>query len=312
VSFLPDLPVEVFRSTKEKGCRERALVLQAQSIPHLVSREAGSFAVMVSPTDVERATREIEKYEEENRGWSPRGKAPPLATGHTPATVAFLLLLGIFFFLQSSRVGGLDWLGAGTSHAAAIGDGEIWRAMTSLFLHADLAHLTSNLVYGALLGFLVACAQGGGLGWLTILVAGFLGNLTNAFLMGPDHRSIGASTAVFGAAGVLAGAEWLRRTLLRESRLRIAAPILVGFLLLGYLGMGGAYLDPETLEIRPGNRRTDIAAHVTGMLWGLPLGALLTLVPPRFARHSRFQILCGLTALGLIAVAWTLALTIAE
>ena len=37
---------------------------------------------------------------------------------------------------------------------------------------------------------------------------------------------MGASTAVFGAVGVLAGAEWLRRTLIRETRLRIMAPLL--------------------------------------------------------------------------------------
>lgn len=307
----PGLPVEVFRSAGEKPCRERALVLQAQSIPHLVVREPGAFALQVSPSDEERALHELLQYEEEDATWSVKTVAPPSAIGYRRATVIFLALLGAFFLLQINGVGGFDWKEAGAAHAASIRGGEVWRAMTALFLHADLPHLSNNLIYGALFGFLVAYGQGGGGGWLAILLAGFLGNLTNAFLLSPDHRSIGASTAVFGAAGVLAGAEWLRRKLLRERKLRIVAPILIGFLLLGFLGMGGAHLDPQSLEIIKGDRRTDIAAHATGLLWGLPLGALLTLVPERFGKQGRFQLITGLVALGLVAVAWTLALATA-
>jgi len=300
--------VPIYRSEAKKPCRERALVLQAQGIPHLVMRRPEGFVLFVPPPVEEQARREIEDYEEENRGWPRRYEPPPAAESPGKATVVYALLIVAVFLLQGFDDLGTAWWRAGVSDAGAIRGGELWRAMTSLFLHSDLLHLGTNLFYGAVLGFLVAYVHGGGLGWLAIVLAGFLGNVTNALILSSDHRSIGASTAVFGAVGVLAGAEWLRRTLIRDTKLRILAPLVIGVLLLGYLGMGGAHLDPGSLEVRPANSKTDISAHVTGLFWGLPLGALLSLVPLRFATDRRFQLAMGATALGLVGLAWALAI----
>jgi len=267
--------------------------------------------VLLVPVEHEAAAlHELVQYEEENRAPRPKVELPPAAYGGGRSVLVYGALLALFFFLQHVTVLGSAWYQAGVADAAAIRHGEIWRGVTALFLHADLVHVLSNLLYGAVLGFLVAYVHGGGLGWLAILLAGWLGNLTTALLQDPDHRAVGASTAVFGAVGVLAGAEWLRRTLIRETRLRIVAPLVIGFLLLGYLGMGGAQLIPETLEVRPADRHTDISAHVTGMFWGLPIGALLTLVPLRYATDRRFQLRMAAVACGLIALAWILAITV--
>ena len=308
--YSPAELVEVFRSNAEKPCKERALVLNAQEIPFYFARRPDGFALLVPPDAEGEALRELLKYEEENRERRPKVELPPAAYGYGRSVAVYVSLLTLLFLLPYVRALGSDWRMDGVGHAAAIRSGEVWRAVTALTLHADVVHLLSNVIYGAALGLLVAYVHGGGLGWLAILGAGILGNLTNAVLRSPDHRSIGASTAVFGAVGVLAGAEWLRRTLIRETRLRIFAPLLIGLLLLGYLGMGGAHLIPDTLEISPADRSTDITAHVTGLFWGMPIGALLTLVPRRFATDRRFQRLMGATALALVAVAWILAITV--
>ena len=51
---------------------------------------------------------------------------------------------------------------------------------------------------------------GSGLAWSLLLGSGVLGNLANACLQLPDHRSVGASTVVFGAVGILAALNLLR------------------------------------------------------------------------------------------------------
>ncbi|MFT7301957.1 MAG: rhomboid protease GluP, partial [Akkermansiaceae bacterium] len=98
-------------------------------------------------------------------------------------------------------------------------------------------------------------------GWGLILLSGFLGNLINAWLHFPDpFRSLGASTAVFGALGLLVGsgleAAWRVRSYRRG--LRAFAPLLAGLMIFTMNGIG-----------QPG---TDTLAHMTGMLCGILLG----------------------------------------
>jgi drug/metabolite transporter (DMT)-like permease len=57
-------------------------------------------------------------------------------------------------------------------------------------------------------------------GWLLILLTGVFGNLVNASLQLPGHIAIGASTAVFGAIGLIA----LYRSL-ADSHMGVAAPV---------------------------------------------------------------------------------------
>jgi hypothetical protein len=68
-------------------------------------------------------------------------------------------------------------------------------------------------------------ACGAGLGALALLAAGALGNLADAWLRAGEHLSIGASTAVFAAVGLLGGSEARARHLLAEPRARRFAPV---------------------------------------------------------------------------------------
>ena len=125
---------------------------------------------------------------------------------------------------------------------------------------------------GALFLSAVFRAFGFGVGGALALAAGALGNLANAFVQAPSHATIGASTAVFGALGLLVGrALALRRTPLRGRPAWL--PIGAALALLAMLGTEG--------------QRVDLWAHGLGLAAGVVLGALASRLPARLARVSR-------------------------
>jgi membrane associated rhomboid family serine protease len=154
----------------------------------------------------------------------------------------------------------LDW---GTASSEAIKGGEVYRALSALFLHADIGHLAGNLLFGAVFLHLVARHIGTFRAWLGVLVAGSLGNCLNAYVhFSASHYSIGASTAVFGAIGLLValplgfGFRYAKEFLVRAWVL----PVMVGLVFLAWFGTG--------------SDRTDTSAHLMGFVCGLPAGLL--------------------------------------
>lgn len=171
-----------------------------------------------------------------------------------------------------------------------------WRAVTALSLHVDLSHLLANIVIGGLIGLFAGQLLGSGLAWVSILIVGAAGNLLNAWIRQPGHTSVGASTAVFAALGIVAAYVWKQRRHRQASRLARRAPLVGGVVLLGYLGAGGV--------------RTDVLAHVTGFLSGVLPGALYGKLGDRVVLAAGVQFLLGMGALAVLALAWTLALAL--
>jgi membrane associated rhomboid family serine protease len=99
--------------------------------------------------------------------------------------------------------------------------------------------------------------------WSMILLSGTLGNVITSALTYPEpFTSIGASTAVFGALGILSGIGLVENLREKVSMpwVRVVAPLLAGFVLLGWLGGG-----------TPGSN-TDVLGHVFGFLAGVVAG----------------------------------------
>jgi membrane associated rhomboid family serine protease len=139
-----------------------------------------------------------------------------------------------------------------------------------LFLHADPGHLLGNLAIGGTFCVMVAQSVGAWRGWALILVAGTLGNALNAWWRFPaDFQSLGASTATFGAVGILTGAACLRAWRDRSARpLRaVLVPLVTGLIVLGWYGTGGG--EGAAVE------RIDVAGHFAGWTSGLLLGAVV-------------------------------------
>jgi len=270
-------------------CAERALVLEALGIDYLLLEEGGAFTLLVEEGVAGRAAAELALYERENQGWPPPPESLPAeAPGRLHSLVGYAGLLVAFFYLERTRTFGLDWWQAGRGDADLITTGQWWRALTALTLHADEAHLLSNLLFGAFFAFLLCRQLGAGAAWFAVLLAGAAGNLLNASLHPAGHRFIGASTAVFGAVGLLSALQFRRR----PSRWRQWAPLVIGALLLGFLGTAG--------------ERTDVLAHLTGLAAGLLLGLIWRHLPAPLP--PPVQTTLGAGALFSLALAWIWAL----
>ncbi|RYD23754.1 MAG: rhomboid family intramembrane serine protease [Verrucomicrobiaceae bacterium] len=177
-------------------------------------------------------------------------------------TAAWALVL-IAIFYQQGQDPSLTDRGA-SSAVGLLREGEWWRPFTALFLHADLSHLAGNLAGGAAFGTLVSRAIGPLKAWPMILACGTLANVIAARIVYPESfLSIGASTAVFAALGLLSGVG-VAETFRERATLpwmRILAPVLAGVVMLGWLGSGS-----------PGSN-TDALGHVCGFGTGLVAGA---------------------------------------
>jgi len=289
----PDSPAwtALFRATRFDPCAERALLLAALGIDYylLVQESDDSYALLVEEGVAGRAAAELALYERENQGWPPPPESLPTeAPSRLHSLVGYAGLLVAVFYLGRTRTFGLDWWQAGRGDADLITTGQWWRALTALTLHADEAHLLSNLLFCTFFAFLLCRQLGAGATWFAVLLAGATGNLLSASLHPAGHRFIGASTAVFSAVGLLSALQFRRR----PSRWRQWAPLVIGALLLGFLGTAG--------------ERTDVLAHLTGLAAGLLLGLGWRRLPTPLP--SCIQTLLGTATLSSILLAWAWAL----
>lgn len=270
---------------------EWELVLLAQGLSPSLRRTSDGFALGVPEEQLDAARASLSAYEQEN----PQKLAEriePIEPGSVVAGIALALMLLLFFFVTVQGLAALSWFARGSADAQRIMEGELWRTVTALTLHADVAHVLSNAVAAALFFGAVSSMLGVGLGGALVLLAGAAGNLANAFLHGSPHVAIGASTAVFGAIGMLGALGMRRRRRRVLSRWRAWLPMAAALALLGMLGSGG--------------ERVDIWAHLCGLVVGVVLGILIATVAPRAPKAS-IQWACGTGAIAVIAYCWLLA-----
>ena len=282
----------VYRSLRLRDCDERSLVLTAMGIEHSVERVWWQWCLLVPEDVVPAAFEQLELYERENRKLA-RSRVPARVRGGAKlGVVTYAAVLLGMYLLQSRSSFGIDWGAAGRIDSVAIRSGQWWRVVTALTLHADFGHLIGNLVFGAFFGALLARQIGGGVAWLAILASGAAGNMLNVLLQ-REHFSIGASTSVFGALGLLAAWLWLSGPLQHDTWARRWAPVVGGLWLLTWLGTGG--------------ERTDIVAHLTGFVAGFVFGAVLAHLPASERSYAFAQWLTGGAALAVVVAAWWLA-----
>ena len=275
--------------------REARSYLAAAGITSRLIQWEKEAALFVAGDEALRARQELTEYSCENF----RRSDPPLLSAWTgvDGALAYSTLLVIVYVAAGRMMFGFDWREAGYAGAGIIAEGEWWRALTALTLHADLGHLASNIFAGGMLGILLAQALGPGLSWLSILLAGGLGNALNAAIEPAAHASIGASTAIFGALGLLAALMWRRQATRWARGLRTWLPLAAGVMLLAFLGFGG--------------EQTDIGAHVAGFMVGITGGIGFHFIDDRVPRGRGAQYAYGFAALALICGSWLIALATA-
>jgi membrane associated rhomboid family serine protease len=282
--------IVVASTADERRCAELALVLSARGLEHMKSRSLEGWHLSVPAASAAIAAAELAAYRAENARLIGQRRLPEVGRGW-PAVAVYCLTLMALYLCVRQNVLALDWYGAGRLQAGKVVMGEWWRTVTALTVHVDLDHLAGNVAFGAFFGYFVGRYLGPGVGWLAILGSATLANVLNALVQSPQHRSIGASTAVFAALGLLTAYTW-RRGFLKETpwRARIA-PIIAGLGLLAFTGTGG--------------ENTDLFAHLAGFVCGFGAGLLFA----RFAHVAvtasvRAQNTCAAIAVLVVVTAW--------
>ena len=125
----------------------------------------------------------------------------------------------------------------GANFAPLIRQGELWRVITYMFLHASLLHLIVNMYSLYALGASVENFLGRWKFIVVYFVSGICGGLLSA-ATGSNTISVGASGAIFGLAGALLYFGYHYRTYLGEAIKKQIIPIILINLLIGYLIAG--------------------------------------------------------------------------
>lgn len=277
---------------------EWSLVLRSQEIRHGVTSRPDGYYVTVEGRDADRTVAALRAYEEENQDFRPRARVRErLPFGESSAGTLISIAMLAFFAITGPVAMRSGWFQAGTADSTRILHGEVWRAVTALTLHADLAHVLGNALAGAIFLSFLFRRLGAGRGTFLVLLSGALANVANAALhaaMHQPHRSIGASTAVFATVGVLAASQLTVDHVagVRRWTDRVG-PIVGGMAILGMLGSSA---------------QSDLWAHFLGFAVGGLLG-LVVLLPKR-ARvpvGRGKQWLLGGLSLAIVVASWVVA-----
>lgn len=286
----------------ETGYRREAtelrFVLESLGIKAKIEQFRGGWLILVPSGEAIRAVEEIVSYQRESTEQS--SERPTVIPTYGGAFLGVSVYAGVLMLVAvlMGRSGfGFDWWTAGQMKAGLVMEGQWWRTVTALTLHLDPGHIGSNLVFGCVFGLMAGRLLGGGVAWIVIVFSGALGNLVNALLQPAAHTSIGASTAVFSALGVLVSHALQPRSGSRENFLKRWSPLIGGLVIFGFTGIGG--------------ENTDVTAHATGLLAGLVLGWVAAALPSDWLGCRRVQQVCGAVALMLVVTAWAVGLALA-
>lgn len=251
-------------SIHNKNSRKQAdlilVVLASQSVRAVIDTNPdGSCDIFVPDDDVFKARQQLEKYRTENKELHPPVSHVQTGFFFSPAALALAFFLAaIHYMISTQGLHNQAILNFGSS-SYYLSQGQSFRAVTALFLHSDTDHLIGNMAGILILAGPVLRVTGYGQGLLLLLAAGTAGNLISESF-GRDLRlSIGASTAVMAAAGLLGarrmtiGAQW-----------HSASPKLKGLF---------PFAAAATLTAMFSHgENTDVSAHLFGFLAGTGIG----------------------------------------
>ncbi|MRX72094.1 rhomboid family intramembrane serine protease [Bacillus lacus] len=171
------------------------------------------------------------------------------------ALIAINLFLWIFFLLPVPALTLIRYLVVG--YNAGVANGEWWRLLTPIFLHAGFSHLFFNSV--SLILFAPALERlMGKIRFLSIyLLAGILANIATFLIEPLQYSHVGASGAIFGLFGVFLYMSIYRKDLMDQASSQIAVTILAISLIMTFI-----------------NANINVVAHLAGFGAGFALAPL--------------------------------------
>lgn len=275
----------------ERQAMDWGLALMSQGIPAVIDREEAPardserspecslvaadqsrgartwvWRLRVESDALERARAVIREYRRENRrfAWH-RAAIATRPLSWNPTALFWVLVLCALHALLPMALRSAGWVEASSVRQ----QGQWWRLFTGTWLHADVAHLASNVGTGALtLGFAMG-RYGPGTALCLSLIAGAAANVPGVLLREPSARALGASGVVMAALGLLAGHAVVWWRISRHA----SKPVWIS------LGAGGFLF--LSLGVNPAS---DVLAHAGGFVGGILLGALAA-----WFRWGRFE-----------------------
>ncbi|MCR9295944.1 MAG: rhomboid family intramembrane serine protease [bacterium] len=224
----------------------------------------------------ERARREasknVRRIESNQRSLTSGGKLPPL----TLTLFVLCILVGLLtnfsspgpgngigrqILEQLSFVGAEDYRESGGNPAASLMKGQVWRAITPIFLHLGILHLAMNMFMFFHFGRMVERWIGTPRYAVMVLAMAVLPNL----LQGLSPEWMHGSHLFGGISGVLYGLfayVWVRTSINPSHGISIPFPYVVILVGLIVVGLSGAV---------PGWRLADLC-HLGGLLVGAAFG----------------------------------------
>ncbi|WP_233880182.1 rhomboid family intramembrane serine protease [Virgibacillus halodenitrificans] len=176
-------------------------------------------------------------------------------------SVLVILHLALWFiidFLQLPIGESLYQWGAGSNYL--INQGEWWRLITPIFLHAGLMHALFNSFSLVLFGPALEQMLGKTKFVLAYVGAGFIGDL-GTYLLGPDsfwYTHVGASGAIFGLFGIYIFMVVFRKHLIDQANSQIVVTIFVIGLVMTFV-----------------RSNINIYAHIFGFIGGFAIAPLV-------------------------------------
>ncbi len=287
----PDSPLNNVQAVKK--IREWALVLESRGIPFTFISTDDGLSLRIPADFFVQALDEIRKYQKENNAHvqSKASLHEPIRLRDHSITVWAIILLTAIFGLALRPSFHHVLLQIGCLSPDVMQKHEYWRLVTALTLHQDPSHLIGNMAIGGFIIVFLTDLMGAGASWFLTLLTGIMGNFLNLLFKDASFTSIGASTAVFGEIGLLAG-----HKLIQDHNFKgLIMPIGAALSLLAMLGTGDSH--------------TDLGAHLFGLLSGIILGILwVKLHQPKKRSSGRGDHLMVALAIFIVVFAWAIAL----
>ena len=175
-----------------------------------------------------------------------------------------LAAVQILVFILCTATGNKMYIAGRCGTDLVLAQGQYWRLLTSVFLHAGLSHLGSNLLVQILMGNAVE-RNLGHIRYLALyLLSGIGGNVISVLYdraQGVNIYSVGASGAVFGVMGTL-----FVLIIRGRKKLRSGSSLLTRAAFAVFYAVYSGFRNPYT----------DNAAHLGGLAFGVVLGVRLT------------------------------------
>jgi rhomboid protease GluP len=175
-----------------------------------------------------------------------------------------LLIINIIVFILCSQTGELVYnIGSMDAQSVFI-DHEYYRLVTAIFIHSDVEHIVSNMIFLFGLGQMIECAIGHARFLIIYMFSGLGASIISMLYSatsGTIYRSVGASGAIFGLVGALFILVMVHNGRFGHISMR---RFLFALFYMIYSGVRMQYVDN--------------AAHIGGLICGIFIMALINLI----------------------------------